>query len=117
MGVSGPGNLGPDSWLLLEHKDYEVALPKSIAVICIESKKREGQVVLPPRQLELRAQQKTFHISGVLNVLLYVTDQHRPKRTRAQSVVSIDKETEPVYYGACCALLKSAFSPPQRSRS
>lgn len=74
-------------------------------------------------QLELHTKHKTFHIPGVHNVPLYVTDQHPPKRPRAafsfivpEGIGLIDKECAPAYYNASFALKLNSAMEINRSK-
>ena len=112
----GPGNFGPDSWLLLRRCDDTGSESHPVVAIWIQSKKRQAASGMQPAKLEEEAG-KMLHIPGVNNLMLYVTNQHQPIRHKASAtfcvptpMVLVDKDCLPAYYSACIALLKGALS-------
>jgi len=121
----GPGNFGPDSWLLLRRSDDTASGSHPVVVVCIQSKKRQAASSMQSAKLGEEAE-KMLYIPGVDNLMVYVTDQRRPIRRKAAdffvptSMVVVGKDCLPAYYSACIALLKSALSgvmPPKKKRA
>ena len=112
----GPGNFGPDSWLLLRRSDDAESELHPVVAIWIQSKKRQAASSMQSA--------KMLYIPGVDNLMLYVTDQHRPIHHKAsanfcvpKSMVLVSNDCLPAYYSACIALLKGALSgvmPPKK---
>ena len=70
----GPGNLGPNSWLLLRRGDGTRSESCPIILLSIQSKKRTGDACMQPGELGVEAG-KMLHIPGVDSLMVYVTDQ------------------------------------------
>ena len=118
----GPGNLGPDSWLLLQRDDGNGSESGGIVLLCIQSKKRKAEACMQSGKLGEEAR-KMLHIQGVDSLVVYVTDQRRPIRAKktAQfvvpgSMILVDRNSFPAYYSACVAMLKTAIVSPSRTK-
>lgn len=118
----GPGNLGPDSWLLLQRDDGNGSESGGIVLLCIQSKKRKAEACMQSRKLGQEAR-KMLHIQGVDSLMVYVTDQRRPTRAKktAQfvvpgSMILVDRKSFPAYYSACVAMLKTAIVSPSKTK-
>jgi len=119
----GPGNFGPDSWLLLRRSDDTESESHPVVAIWIQSKKRQAVSSMQSAKLGEEAA-KMLYIPGVDNLMVYVTDQRRPIRHKASanfcvptSMVLVGNDCLPAYYSACIALLKSALPgvmPPKK---
>ena len=120
----GPGNLGPDSWLLLQqcHDDGSRSESSRIVLLNIQSKKRKAEACMQSGKLEEEVG-KMLNIPGVDSLIVYVTDQRRPTRAKnvaqfvvPDSMVLVDRSSLPAYYSACVALLKTAVVSPHRTK-
>ena len=119
----GPGNVGLDSWLLLQRSDDTTSESHPVVAISIQSKKRQAASSMQSAKLGEEAA-KMLRIPGVDNLMVYVTDQHQPMcpKTSASfcvppSMVLVGNDCLPAYYSACIALLKGALSgvmPPKK---
>lgn len=119
----GPGNFGPDSWLLLRRSDDTGSESHPVVAIWIQSKKRQAASSMQSAKLVEEAA-KVLYIPGVDNLMVYVTDQHRPICYKASanfcvptSMVLVGNDCLPAYYSACIALLKGALlgvMPPKK---
>lgn len=116
----GPGNFGPDSWLLLQRSDDAESEAHPVVAIWIQSKKRQTASSMQSTQLVEEAA-KMLHIPGVDNLMVYVTDQHRPTHHGANfcvpKTVVVADACLPVFYTSCVALVKGALSglmPPEK---
>ena len=112
----GPGNFGPDSWLLLRRSDDTESGSHPVVAICIQSKQRQAASSMQFEKLRENAA-KMFTFPGVDNLMVYVTDQYQPIRQKAAanfsvptSMVLVGNDCLPVYYSTCIALLKGALS-------
>ncbi|KAL3156272.1 hypothetical protein ABBQ32_012545 [Trebouxia sp. C0010 RCD-2024] len=119
----GPINFGPDSWLLLRRCDDTKVDSPPVVAVWIQSKKRQAPSSMQSANLGEEAA-KMLDIPGVDNLMVYVTDQHRPICHKASadfcvptSMVLVGNDCLPAYYSACIALLKGALSgvmPPKK---
>ena len=119
----GPGNFGPDSWLLLRRSDHTNPESHPVIALSIQSKKRQSASSMQSGKLGEEAA-KMLYVPGIDNLMVYVTDQHRPIQQKASanlcvptSMVLVSKECLHAYYSACIALLKGALSdvmPPKK---
>lgn len=73
----GPGNFGPDSWLLLRRSDDAESELHPVVAIWIQSKKRQAVSSMQSAELGKEAA-KMLYIPGVDILIICVTDQHRP---------------------------------------
>ncbi|KAL8794089.1 MAG: hypothetical protein Q9182_007637 [Xanthomendoza sp. 2 TL-2023] len=112
----GPGNLGPDSFLLLQRNDNSASETCSVVLLSIQSKKRTNQECMQLGELEIEAK-KMLHIPGVDSVTVYVTDQHRPRHAKSlarfavpRSMVMVDCKSSTEFYSGCVALVKSTIA-------
>lgn len=113
----GPGNRGPDSWIILQPNGNKQAT-SGIVVLVVQSKKRSSEESLQSQQLGDEAG-KMLRIPGTESLLLYVSDQHRPCQGVATSSFDVPKNTVLVdakwhsnYYGHKIKLLKKALASP-----
>lgn len=82
--LRGPGNFGSDSWLLLRRCDDAESELHPVVAIRIQSKKRQAASSMQSAKLGEEAA-KMLYIPGVDNLILYVTDQHRPIHHKASA--------------------------------
>jgi hypothetical protein len=111
----GPGNWKVDSWMFLRTADGDVFS------IQIQSKKRTQPQALSASAVANEAK-KVFQARDVQHVLLFVTDQRKPKRKSSllrflsrrrahdESVVVISEELHPQFYSGSMNLLKAALA-------
>ena len=111
----GPGNFGPDSWLLLRRSDATESELHPVVAIWIQSKRQAASSMQSAKLGEEAA--KMLHIPGVDNLMVYVTDKYQPTRHNVSarfcvptSMVLVSNNCLPAYYSACIALLKGALS-------
>ncbi|KAL3155951.1 hypothetical protein ABBQ32_012944 [Trebouxia sp. C0010 RCD-2024] len=69
----GPGNLGPDSWLLLQRHDGNGSESGGIVMLCIQSKKRRAEACMQSGKLGEEAG-KILHIQGVDSLMALYPD-------------------------------------------
>lgn len=70
----GLGNLGRDSWLLLQRGAGNGSESGGIVMLCIQSKKRKAEACMQSGKLGEEAG-KMLDIQGVDSLMVYVTDQ------------------------------------------
>lgn len=110
----GPGNPGPNAWLLLQCDSGTKQSDSGRSVLLsFLSKKNEAEACIQVGKLQQQSGQ-ILHIPGEYSLLVYATDQRRPLRSAAvaqsvdpESTVSLDRKSLPAYYRACIALLNT----------
>ena len=105
----GPKNFGPDSWLLL--KEHETG---RLRVLYLQSKARKNPEAYNAPTLQTEAA-KRWEPSEPHSLLLYVTNQHAPKRPRTQltippRVVVVHPANHDKYYSCCMAFIKASLA-------
>ena len=110
----GPHNHLSDSWLLLRR-----AADHALVVVYLQSKKRQLREAMQYGKLVEEAA-KRWDVPGVEDVMLYVTDQHPPRRSARRPfqapkpMVLIEPAEHARFYGACASLLKSQPTTKRR---
>lgn len=105
----GPKNYGPDSWLLLV--EYETG---RLRVLYLQSKARGKPEAFNKAGLQAESA-KRWHVSEPDSLMLYVTDQHAPKRRRTQlsiprSMVIVPPFDHEQYYSFCMSFIKASLA-------
>jgi hypothetical protein len=105
----GPKNYGPDSWLLLvEHGSGRLRM------LHLQSKARSNPEAFNEAGLQAESA-KRWEVSEPDSLMLYVTDQHAPKRCRAQlsilhKPVVIRSADLDKYYSYCMSFIKASVA-------
>lgn len=109
----GPQNHLSDSWLLRRAADH------ALVVVYLQSKKRWLREAMQYGKLVEEAAER-WDVLGVEDVMLYVTDQHPPRRSARRPfqapkpMVLIEPAEHARFYGACASLLKSQPTTKRR---
>ena len=112
----GPQNYLSDSWLLLRR-----AADHTLVVVYLQSKNRQRPEAMQYRKLVEEAA-KRWDVSGVEDVMLYVTDQHLPRLSARrpfqapQKMILIEPADHERFYGACASLLEAPPTTKRRRR-
>ena len=110
----GPQNYLADSWLLLRR-----AADQTLVVVYLQSKKRLRPEAMQYGKLVEEAA-KRWDVPGVVDVMLYVTDQHVPRPSASRPfeapprMVLIEPADHVRFYGACASLLKAQPTTKRR---